>query len=113
MVFNYSPANRKMSWKYVSLANIEKKIPDAMVATRSEQVLKVWQNSDSHRINVQLQSKMDDETQIWIYSVNGRLCQTLKTKSNEINSVNVKESGIYFTKASVGNTLFVSKIVVQ
>ncbi len=115
MVFTYSKHAKEMSWKFVSLTNIEKKIPESLSALNSEKesVLKVWATSGLHQINVRFQSKKDDEAQIGIYSVNGQLIQSLEIKPNEINSISLKKSGIYFVKASVDQAIVFGKVVVH
>jgi hypothetical protein len=114
MVFNYSLAKRKMSWKYVSLTNIEKKQPDAVANLKSvsEPLIKIWPGSGLHEIDLQLQSENSGKTAIEIYSIEGRLCQNLQLKPNEMKSLNLSGPGMYLIKASEGNTSVVSKVVV-
>jgi hypothetical protein len=115
MVFNYNIANREMSWKFVSLTNIEKKIPDAIIDPRTnpEPILKVWQSSDLRQINLLLKSDKNKEAMIRIFSVDGLLCQSLEIKPNESTSVSLKKSGMYIIEASVDKALIVRKVVVQ
>lgn len=115
MVFNYDIGNREMSWKFVSLTNIEKKIPDAVVNTKSnpEQVLKVWQSSGLHEISLQLQTKKNVETRIWIYSATGQLIQSQMMKPNEILLVPMKKTGVFLVKATVDHAIVSTKVVVQ
>jgi hypothetical protein len=115
MVFNFSPADRKMGWKYVSLANIDKKNQGAVGILQSdaESVLKVWQTSGLHQINIQLQTEKYDETMIRIYSVDGQLCQWVQLKSTEIMKVSLKTAGVYIVKAEVDRNLVTDKIAVH
>lgn len=115
MVFTYNITGKKMSWKFVSLTNIEKKQTNAIVdiGTHPELDLKVWQCSGLHQINLQLQSEMKKEAIIRIYSITGELCQSLKIKPNEMTSVSLKKAGVYIIETSAYNVLYVSKIVVQ
>jgi len=115
MVFNYDIGNHELRWEFVSLTNIGKKIPDALSEFNSEMesVLKVWATSGLHQINIRVQSKRNDEAMIQIYSVNGQLIQSLEIKPNEINSISLKKSGIYFVKASVDQVLVSGKVVVH
>jgi hypothetical protein len=115
MVFNYDIGNREMNWKYVSLANIEKKIPDAVVDIRNntEPILKVWQSSGLHQISLQLQSEKNNEVMIRIYSVSGQLIQSQMIRPNEILSVPMKESGVFLVKALVDQAIVSEKVVVQ
>jgi len=112
MVFNYNKSDKVMSWKYVSLTNIEKKIPDGIAATKSDHVLKVWQSSGLPEISVQLQSEKNEEALIRIYTVDGQLCQLVKLKSNEIQMVPLTKSGVYLVKAAFDKKSVTEKIAI-
>ena len=112
MVFNYSKLTKVMSWKYVSLNNIEKKIQDAIATTKSDQVLKVWQTLGLHEISIQLQSGKNEEALIRIYKVDGQLCQLVKLKSSEIQKVPLTKSGVYLLKVAFDKKSITEKIAI-
>jgi len=115
MVFIYDIGNRKMSWEFVSLTNIGKKIPDAVIDIRNnpEQVLKVWQSSGLHEISIQMQTKENAEARIWVYSATGQLVQSQIIKPNEIVSLPLKKSGVFLVKALVDQAIVSEKVVVH
>lgn len=115
MVFNYDIGNREMSWKFVSLTRIEKKIPDAVLNIRKnpEQVLKVWQSSGLYQISIQLQSEKNNDAMIQIYSVNGQLILSQKIEPNEILSLPMKRSGVFLVKSSVKQAIVSAKVIVK
>jgi hypothetical protein len=114
MVFNYNPVEKKMSWKYISLTNIEKKKPDAVTRFKSdsEPRLKVWSGSGIHEINLQENSENSGNARVEIFSAEGRLCRNLELTPNELKSLNLRGPGMYLIKASFGNNSIVSKVIV-
>jgi hypothetical protein len=115
MVFNYDIGNREMNWKYVSLANIEKKIPDAVVDKRNntEPILKVWQSSGKDEIGMELQSDKNEISLVEIYTANGILCSAIRIKTNETQTVSLKQTGIFVIKATVGGAIRSQKVILQ
>jgi len=115
MVFDYNPSKRKMSWKYVSLTNIEKKKQDGIYSNpeNQEQVLKVWQNADLHEIHLCLQMKNNEQIPIRIYSASGQLIQSLGIRPGEIKTVNTGKPGAYIVKAIFDKNFVTDKIIVR
>ncbi len=115
MVFSYSKPDRMMGWRYVSLADIEKKTPEAitLLIETPEQVLKVWQTSGTNEIGLQVESVKNEVVNVQIYSTGGKLCQSIRLETNKSRIVSLKNAGFFVVKATVDGATFSQKIAVQ
>jgi len=114
IVVNYNRQGNEMNCSYVSLVDIEKRNQDSVTANnlfRNEALFKVWQVPNSNEIFVQLQTDFKDDFTIRIYSINGVICESVRCKANEIQSLRLRTGSIYFAKAFVGNSVLVKKFV--
>jgi hypothetical protein len=116
IVLDYDGQDKTINCNYVSLAKIEQNIQDTLTSNsvlNNEEVLRVWQISGSREINVQFHSSCHENIFIEIYSINGGLCQSFNCKANEIRTLEINKTGIYFVKASAGISYQVKKFVIQ
>jgi hypothetical protein len=115
LVFMYENATREMSWKYVSLANVEKKNPGAVGILQANEnpVLRVWQTLEKNEIGIDINSYKNEISLVQVYTINGILCRSIRLKTNEIQNINLKQTGIFILKATVGKTNLSREVVVQ
>ena len=113
IVINYNRPENEMNCNYVTLSDIEKINQDSVSAIDliNEARFKVWQVSGSKEICVQLESDNPNDFLIRIYSFEGKICHSASCKANQIKSIQLPATGIYFAKAVVGNSVLVKKFI--
>lgn len=116
IVVSYNLQNYAMTCKYVTLADIDKKNQDSLTTIHTltnEYLLKVWQVTCSKEASAQLQSGNNENVLLQIYSIRGELCQSIRCKANETQTLRLKTPGIYVAKAFIGNKVQARKFVFQ
>jgi hypothetical protein len=117
IVLNYNLQNKSIRCNFVPVADLDT-IDTGTAVKRylnnvEQQALKIWQGSGSDEMKIKVQSNNTEKVLVQIYSVQGVLIQSFSLNANIVKAVRLNKAGVFIAKATVGDSLLVSKFVCQ